>query len=312
PPQDCIMALLEQSEIPVIMISDSGITVRSASFGPYVAISHVWADGLGSTTEKGLPVCQVKRIASLVSRLIPSGAFWIDSLCVPELRRLRKKAIRMMAQTYRQAHTVLVIDAGIIACPPSMPATEKLLRIKTSGWMQRLWTLQEGMLARKLVFQISDEQVEASSFMGGIIDEGFHISSFPGLSITPPFLRGVAESVAFLMQPATDDSVHSLGQVLGYLEGRATSKAEDETIAISGLLGLDPGELYDYELPEDRMRKFLLLAAKIPRGLPFASAPKLAFPGFRWAPNSITSVGTMETNSDVLCTTAGLEGEYTL
>ncbi|PBL01362.1 hypothetical protein ARMGADRAFT_1007365 [Armillaria gallica] len=312
PSNDRVMDFLEEDEIPVILVNESGITVHRASSGPYIAISHVWADGLGSTTEKGLPACQVARIASLTSRLIPGGAFWMDALCVPELRKLRKKAIRMMARTYRQAHTVLVIDAGISACPPSMHATEKLFRIKMSGWMQRLWTLQEGMLARRLVFQISDEQVEASSFLGGIIDEGFRISSFPGLTITPPSLRGVAESVAFLMQPATDDSIHTLGQILGYLEGRATSKAEDETVAISGLLGLDPGELYDYRLADDRMRAFLLLVRKVPRGLPFTSAPKLTFEGFRWAPRSIASIGTLEVDSDVLCTAAGLEGEYTL
>ncbi|KAK0456817.1 hypothetical protein EV421DRAFT_1886994 [Armillaria borealis] len=246
------MDFLEEDEIPVILVNESGITVHRASSGPYIAISHVWADGLGSTTEKGLPACQVSKASRALRR---------DSSQVglPELHKLRKKAIRMMAQTYRQAHTVLVIDAGISACPPSMHATEKLFRIKMSGWMQRLWTLQEGMLARR-----------------------------------------------------TYDSIHTLGQILGYLEGRATSKAEDETIAISGLLGLDPGELYDYRLADDRMRAFLLLVRKVPRGLPFTSAPKLMFEGFRWAPRSIASIGTLEVDSDVLCTAAGLEGEYTL
>ncbi|ROV93518.1 hypothetical protein VSDG_06812 [Cytospora chrysosperma] len=36
---------------------------------PYVAISHVWADGLGNPTANALPGCQVDRLTSLVAKL---------------------------------------------------------------------------------------------------------------------------------------------------------------------------------------------------------------------------------------------------
>ncbi|KAI0666470.1 hypothetical protein C8Q78DRAFT_453053 [Trametes maxima] len=307
---------LDEPEIPVVSFDGNQMAIHGASDGPYVAISHVWADGLGSTTEKGLPACQVARVAALARRLVPSGAFWMDSLCVPEDKPLRKRAIILMAETYRRADVVLVIDAGISACLPSMPAMEKLLRIKTSGWMQRLWTLQEGMLARKLVFQVADDLVEASSLTRAltVIDDGSDLSRSPGVAITPPYARGILESMAFLTHPATEHTTHSLGSVIGYLEGRATSKAEDETIAISGLVDVSPRDILAHRSVGERMKTFLLLVRNVPRGLPFASAQKLEFEGFRWAPRTLARIGKLESERDELatCTPAGLEGEYTL
>ncbi len=61
-----------------------------------------------------------------------------------------------MAETYRNADAVLVIDSGIRSCSLSAPLEERLLHIISSGWMQRLWTLQEGLLARKLIFEFAD------------------------------------------------------------------------------------------------------------------------------------------------------------
>ncbi len=316
PPSHDVFAYLERGEIPVVTLDQDSqhMTVRGASGGSYVAISHVWADGLGSTTEKGLPACQVARIVAMTRRLVSGGTFWMDALCVPTVHQMRKRAIMLMADTYRRADVVLVIDAGISSCSPSMSAMDKLLRVKTSGWMQRLWTLQEGMLARKLVFQVSDDLVEASSLARALMEEGLNLSRAPGLAITPPYARGFLESMAFLTQPATERSRHSLGEVVGYLEGRATTKAVDETVAISGLVDVDAGELVALKSVEERMKKFLLLVGQVPRGLPFASSDKLPFEGFRWAPRSLAAIGKLETEpGELACVTeAGLQGEYTI
>ena len=45
--------------VPVVIFDGEELHVRPSNAGPYVAISHVWADGLGSKTEVGLPKCQV-------------------------------------------------------------------------------------------------------------------------------------------------------------------------------------------------------------------------------------------------------------
>jgi hypothetical protein len=80
---------------------------------PYVAISHVWADELGSTTEEGLLACQIKQLVALTNQLTPCKAFWIDALCIPSVKDMRKQVIRFMVKTYKDAKFVLVIDFGI-------------------------------------------------------------------------------------------------------------------------------------------------------------------------------------------------------
>lgn len=135
------------------------LTVRDADDGPFVAISHVWADGLGvgSTAEVGLvPTCQVARIANLARLLVPDGAVWIDSLCVSDSKALRNRAIGLMAATYRQAERVLVLDATIWQLAIKTPPKELILRLALSPWMHRVWTLPEGLLAREIHFECVD------------------------------------------------------------------------------------------------------------------------------------------------------------
>lgn len=125
----------------------------------------MWADGLRSTTEEGLPACEIKRLAAMTSQLVPEGAFWIDTLCIPAIQDVRNRAIGLMAQTYRDAAAVLVIDSGIRATSSSAAREEKLLHVLASGWMQRLWTLQEGLLALKLIFEFLDGLVAVEELL---------------------------------------------------------------------------------------------------------------------------------------------------
>jgi hypothetical protein len=80
---------------------------------PYVAISHVWVDGLRSTTEEGLLVCQIKQLVALTNQLTPCRTFWIDALCIPSVKDMRKQVIWLMVKTYKDVKFVLVIDFGI-------------------------------------------------------------------------------------------------------------------------------------------------------------------------------------------------------
>src|SRR5438552_215418 len=135
-----------------------GLETRSAELEncatKYVAISHVWADGLGSSSEIGLPECQIRSLSLDVlgsyntaqfsdEAIIP---FWIDSLCVPSQRNLRRTAIGIMAKTYANASVVLVLDEGIRQIYSTDSILEKMFVIFVSAWVQRLWPLQEMLL----------------------------------------------------------------------------------------------------------------------------------------------------------------------
>ncbi|KAI0770005.1 hypothetical protein C8Q74DRAFT_1369239 [Fomes fomentarius] len=296
-----VSELLEAGQLPVIVYNGRTLTVRNAADGPYIAISHVWADGLGSTTEQGLPACQVARISDVASRLVPgSGAFWIDSLCIPgSNKELRKCAIRLMADTYRGAAKVVVLDAELgRLSTSSTPLKEVALRIAMSAWMRRIWTLQEGLLSRELYFEFADGIFPFKR----VTDTWFHareqIPSSLGL-IRDPFLEiCMPESTKMLnlLQPEHDGlevlKSYSLEFVLALLGDRSTSKAEDETPAIAALVGVDIKKLLAVEGADARMKTFLLElnTNRLPAAIIFGHGPKLQIPGFRWAPRTFTSL----------------------
>jgi hypothetical protein len=116
--------IISDGRIPLVSIhlDPSGtveLKVHAAASGhQYVAISHVWADGLGNPTSNSLPECQLRRLSGYLSSLpnpsaraysdnsramwgfgplsfdlrtfrpgyLPPGApllFWMDTLCIP-------------------------------------------------------------------------------------------------------------------------------------------------------------------------------------------------------------------------------------
>ena len=308
PPLAQVANLLENQRIPIVWETLDGELCSSDALDiPYVAISHVWSDGLGSTTEDGLPACQINRLAALVRRLVPSGAFWMDALCIPERRDVRKRAIGLMARTYRQAQAVLVIDAGIRCCSVSAPLEERLLRVLSSGWMQRLWTLQEGLLAHKLVFEFSDGLAA--------IEELIPV----GDDLLDVLLTSLASEIFRLTKYKKSGSPagpadFGLGDVAHAVRWRGTSKGEDETLAISGLLDIDAFELVSLP-PAQRMKTLLLRVRRLPRNIIFTLGPKLDEPGFRWAPRTLmsgrsSSMAIGRDSCEAECTSSGLRAEY--
>jgi len=126
---------------------------------PYIAISHVRAAGLGNDLANSLPFCQLSLIQSFVNELGDADQggtlFWIDTICLPVDRRLRKAALSLAWDIFLGARHVLVLDPTLyqhnLGSPP-----EALARIRHSPWKQRLWTLEEGFLASSLHFQFAN------------------------------------------------------------------------------------------------------------------------------------------------------------
>ncbi len=308
--------LLSSGKIPAMLYDGRNLTVRDVDDGPFVAISHVWADGLGSTAELvGLvPTCQVARIANLARLLVSDGAFWIDSLCVSDSKALRNRAIRLMAATYRQAERVLVLDATIWQLAIKTPPKERILRLALSPWMHRVWTLPEGLLAREIHFECVDglvpnahlkdllascRELVPSSALGPIYSD-----PFMHLYVYPPLLP-------LLERPPTD-GVHPLTDIVKLLRNRTASDTEDETLAIAGLLGIDAEKLLEVEGADERMRVLYLEVKNIPAAIVFQPGPKLGCSGFRWAPRTLTRLKLEHGHMGMAeCTPHGLVTEQT-
>lgn len=180
--------ILSREEIPLIdfVSNDDGFTpsirtLSSAEEYDFVAISHIWTDGLGNPEGNSLTCCQLQRVRGLVTSLVKSTVassdandvlFWIDSICCPtEPIEARSQAIGMMRKVYEEATAVLVLDAELQSLHhQSMPVLELAARIVNAGWMRRLWTLQEGELSDVLCFQFADGTVPLGSLMREVKD----------------------------------------------------------------------------------------------------------------------------------------------
>jgi hypothetical protein len=171
--RDLMIQIIRKGGVPLIQIKEgtSGsvelIVVKHTPNESYLAISHVWSDGLGNPVSNALPFCQIQRLAKVLQGLPRDGRstnlFWMDTLCIPPANRessdysLRLDCIDRMALIYASARRVLVLDHGLEQIRISTSSREELaVHISFCAWNQRTWTLQEGALGRKLLFLFGD------------------------------------------------------------------------------------------------------------------------------------------------------------
>lgn len=312
PPIEAVNGKLQEGINPVITLLDvfdrknTSLSVGNSTDVPYVAISHVWADGCGSTAEVGLPLCQVWKLSAIVSGIISSGAFWMDALCVPKHPETRKRALKLMGKAYLDAEIVLVLDSTIQSCSSKAPSNELLLHLVLSPWMRRLWTLQDAVLAKKLVFLFSD----------GLLPLSRLIPDLAGL-YTNTTEAGLAAEIHRLTKLRSLDTL-KFADVARSLRWRWTSKPTDEVPAIVSLLSVDRQAIFEDPV-EKRMINLLLAVANLPRNIIFLAGPKMETSGFRWAPLTSMSIATgtdgggldlNTTDTSALCTPRGLLASY--
>ncbi|KAI9771240.1 MAG: hypothetical protein M1839_002824 [Geoglossum umbratile] len=180
---DGIVSIIRQGSIPLIRIrphAPDNELLELSSYDPkgspssrpaYVAISHVWSDGMGNRAGNYLPACQIRELQYSVNfahnnrqgmdeaafNAMEDVYFWIDTLCIPRHHQKEKKrAIQSMADIYRNSALVLVIDKGIQRSDLATSLEDRLMIVAESNWGRRLWTLQESRLAPKLCFNFAD------------------------------------------------------------------------------------------------------------------------------------------------------------
>ena len=256
----------------------------------YVAISHVWSDGLGNPHRNSLPQCQYTKLSSLVASQYPGEEvpFWIDTISCPvEPQDARRRAIMFMRRTYSEADQVIVLDSYLEPLDHrSLSKKELWLRVMQCGWTRRLWTLQEGVLARRLSFQFKYAAVD----IGTLLE---YAKSTNDLLWTWDWnkLRGafVPTGVGSVEKRAIQ--IRYLSAALAY---RSTSWLEDEALCLGTICGLDPsqvGEIYLQNGHSNRMLKFWSLQPVLSKELIFWSGPRVTEYPHRWAPASFLSQG---------------------
>lgn len=321
--QKKICNILRYGSTPVIYVetteNEELSRVRIVDFNAnsleYIAISHVWAHGLGNPRKSALPLCQVMRLHSLVGKLSYSInkkpqplAFWIDTLCIPvdpELKEFRKLAISRLDGVFRRARQVLVLDADLQRCSRRGSKMESATRIACSGWMRRLWTLSEAVVAEetanaaKVDVQFLEGSVEFNAVAGRDIFSIFHTETvLPFIFSTFPQFHSRATAFAFLTRA---------------LQYRSTSRPEDEPLCLASILGFKSGEIAviaSANTTEERTQLMYTLMDHVPASILFNRWKKLSN-GFRWAPASLFGASMTPLPGEAgRCSAQGLHVQY--
>lgn len=275
----------------------------------FLAFSHVWAHGLGNPNVNGLPACQIRRLQDLANQFtdrsppvaadvekmnlarpthpaleVENLEFWLDTLCIPvgdNYAEIRKLAILDLAKVFSGASKVLVLDAEVEEVSLASHPLEKEMRLITSDWMRRVWTLQEALLTRPggLYWQFKERAMSAAEVWQGHAvrpqDISYRLSAFEKRL---PAVTGISDDPSQLSE--------NFLAVLYALRYRSLSRDEDETICLAPILGLGRRELLSTKDNLERIKVFLRLWGTIPTYFLFLEGERIEMEGCRWMPTS--------------------------
>lgn len=200
---EALHKIIERGGIPLVTFHQKhrgDITLQYIEAQPsssYVAVSHLWADGLGNQHANSMPHCQLSRMMRRVKGLqgplqsqarqnpwnqaqrmtrrgwqkieqtvmTPTIVCWVDVFCIPvpidpKSIELKSKAIGRMSPTYASADWVLVLDGELQETSSTVSYEEMLSRLLISSWNSRYWCTQEFSLARRQAIQFEDGPLE--------------------------------------------------------------------------------------------------------------------------------------------------------
>jgi hypothetical protein len=253
------------------------VDVRGCDF---IAISHVFSQGMGNSKANALPRCQIEKLWKFIEELEPrSSALWIDTISVPMSDEWKRLAISKLREVYTTAAKVLVVDRDLSEVGDHW--LERRFQVLASEWMRRLWTLQEGRLAKQLYFQFKDGAVPVDRLMVMDASSNFNFKSCLSncLVATTQLLYkhfGVEESGSQTFLNIIED-----------LSNRSVTYPSDEPICIATLLGLKLENFHPYPNIIDIYRS----VKNIPQNIIFVRTPRLKIDGFRWAPATFLEKG---------------------
>jgi hypothetical protein len=283
---------------------------------PYVALSHVWTDGLGNPKSNSLPICQVAAIQDSVNQVYsqefgaPPGnlpvTFWMDTLCVPgsnNYPEIKTQAIFNMRYVYALASHVLVFDSGLSACSKAADPIEIVLRVTMSNWFRRLWTFQEALFAQSIMVRLSDGIISLTGFVNE------ECPTYVGNDLRP----AVVEMLSSIFD--ADNAGHYLATVMRsfdhpYAEkiavraitgivSRSTSVQEDEAHVLAFIFPVEPISVLTAEAA-DKLPTLFSLLKQIPPCIIFLPGPRLERDRFRWLPKSFLGKNLLS-NSTLMC-----------
>jgi hypothetical protein len=296
-----VFEILDADLIPVVQFCSEearfelGAVAPSDTKADYIAFSHVWADGLGSCTEKGLRACQVKRLHRLVQNKLTYGSwFWIDGLCVPRREPYRGKAIQQMKTTYRNATGVIVLDSSLRQISESSSVIQIGWTLFASGWMGRLWTYQEGFLPPWVDLELSDGCCDLQELIQRLYKLYYNYSNNPFPAVFTRDLQAALQKTRPLDRYHHSRSKsRKIVDTFNVLTRRLTSRPDDQLLVLGLMLDVNIDHLMTLTV-EERWKKFYISLEEVPCTIVLDRRPKMDISPFRWAPSTWISHGKDE------------------
>ncbi|KAI0436084.1 hypothetical protein F4803DRAFT_543429 [Xylaria telfairii] len=327
-PYESLIKLVRRNKVPLISIerdadNDELIKLKVEPrllTSKYIAISHVWADGLGNPTQNALPICQLKELKqsllalrSLFKNPEAPCLFWMDTLCIPvqeDHLTLRLGQIGKMASIYKGAVASLVLDVELMATSLEFNSiTNKLLpearaRIACSAWMTRSWTLQEGMLPRSVAVRCLDDIIVLHSWgersmKNEEVSPPFQVNLVPSdptrwpsqTIISPPdYRQHVGEALERALDTALVRTEGDFSATWNALCTRSTTQSEDVPLIFTNVTGLLSQPLFEYSESYEMLLAIFLSVEDPPLSLFFNAGPRYDPGGNhynRWVPQEV-------------------------
>ncbi|KAI1780621.1 hypothetical protein F4818DRAFT_12173 [Hypoxylon cercidicola] len=348
PQQDEVLDVLrsEKNSIPLIKFSATPdneldfkiieFDLRSNESMDFVTISHVWSDGWGNEEANELNVCQLEFIKRQIKRATEDSRtpFWMDTLLVPVKKvgekELKKKALGQIFDIFDASSHTIILDNGLSQMEMGDKPAETAMKILSSVWMRRLWTLQEAYLSRNIYIAFDERELVDSSVIGlDEIEKDLDIRIAD--SATSGIIRMIREQLSSIIMGEERRERNSneqrrqnkkilrekaatvVANAWRAARWRTTSKAEHEVLALATLLNLEAREIEDAGLdeplregvPEDVNKLERLVQIfweeynrkyknSIPSGMIFLPGEKLNIRGFGWAPRTWLSAHELD------------------
>jgi hypothetical protein len=245
--------------------------------------------------------------------------FWMDTLCIPvsadlqmaeEDRDLKFRAMKHITPVFAGAFTTLVLDRGLqtvqLQEPSQVSGDEFAAIILSSKWMQRGWTLEEGVLSSTCVFQMMDKPYEISGSLNRLMPKlGAQRSPLERVSINVRRLmplvlkRALVDEKKKLSSDALASRAKRLTKLLrvpqftwtwNSLLHRSMTKEQDGPIILANLVDFNVSGL-KFVAPEERLKLLIQSCNELPLSLLYNTGPRVSIKGhpeLGWIPRSIS------------------------
>jgi hypothetical protein len=233
----------------------------------------------------------------------------MDTLCcivgnTPEDRTYKKKSIQSMREIYGESVAVLIIDPWLMNIQSTASVAEICYRIYASGWSRRLWTHQEGFLAREVYYQFADKPLKLPD-VDDLAKEYEKRMAFNGYPITFPLQASGKTSFYYTTvktivngiqsgQMAEDNKWIIYSHLASSLSYRSTTNIDDELLCVASVIGSSVANYAKLEVEKSReataelrMKAFLKEIGRFRQGIIFNNYKRMTTPGYRWAPASL-------------------------